>query len=308
MDGLEELGASGPADLGPGQTRVVEPVGATDEDDEVLELLGAVRREDHVPVARRFDGRHFDGATGAAQRRPTGETGEDGRIGGERDRHAVEHGHVDVAATAVAGGGERGHGGVRPGQPLADAAAGRQWRAFGRASAAHRSARRLEGELRGRAVRPGSVRTEGRDRHRDKVGVVPMEARGLVGTVGQDDVGARRMVGVVARDRSLRRVQVLEETRARAPHRVAPGPLHLHHVRTGVGQELRAVGAGDAGGPVKDAQVDHITGSAYGSEMSPPASWKTTRSSMSTWRSSTRQPTTAAMSHHSSSMATIAGT
>ena len=64
-------------------------------------------------------------------------------------------------------------------------------------------------------------------------------------------------------DGALRGVEVFEErTRSPVAQRVTLGRLHLDDVRTRIGQQFRAVGAGDFGGAVDHADAVEHQGAA----------------------------------------------
>ena len=142
-------------------------VGPLDHEQEVVELLGAVRGDDEIAVPRGLDGGHLDGPPGPRRLGPPGERREHRGIRDHRDGHAVEHRHIDQLTTAAATGlAERSDGaqrGIRARRPLAEATAGGQGRVLGEPALPDGPACGLQGELRARAIGPGPLGPEGRD-------------------------------------------------------------------------------------------------------------------------------------------------
>ena len=239
------------------QVGVLEQIGPPDHEQEILELLGAVRGDVEVAVLAGLDRRHLDHPSGAVLLGPSGERGEHRGVGDHRHGHAVEHGHVHVLAPpAPPGLPVRGHGtehGVRAGHPLSDTAPGGQRRLFGQPALPGRSARRLQGELGARALHPRAVAAERGDGHHDEGRVGQPQRVEVHRRARHQDVGARDQVGGLALDRPLGGVEEFEQS-ARAPtaQGIAGRRFHLDHVGARVGQHLRAVRTGYVGREVYD--------------------------------------------------------
>ncbi len=259
------------------QLLVVEHVGPLDEHEEVVELLAGVGVEADPAVERRLDRRQLAHPwrrhdLGAALQRPH-EVG----VGVGGDRHALEPRHVDVLAVArqlrTADGRGAADRGEHGGDVLGDAAGRVERLHVGQAPPGRRATLRLHGELAHRPLLEGPAAPIGRDRqaHEAREAGVVEGLLVLAGREGLDhQVGAleqRLDLGVLGRadHGALRAVQEAEEgavvlaqvgTRHRpAAQGIAVGPLHLDDVGAGVGEELRRVGARDAGGQVDDPEV-----------------------------------------------------
>ena len=258
VHGMEELLAAGEPLGDLGQLVVLREVRPPHHDEKVLELLCAIRGDHEVAVARRLNRWHLDRAPRSSRRGPTQERREDGGVRDHRHRHAVEDGHVDVLAVARAAGfpvgGERGDGSEGPRRPFADAPSGGQRWSLRESALAGRPARRLERELGPGPARPWPQAAERCDGH-DHGGLVRTAPAVHIGGVAQDDVRLRSEP-VALRDRPLGGVEELEERPGTLETQwICSVGFHLDDIGTGVGEELRAVGAGDAVRVVEDAEI-----------------------------------------------------
>ena len=141
---------------------------------------------------------------------------------------------------------QRAHRGVRAGDELAEVAARGERRPLGDAPRPGRSAPRLQGELGGRPAGPRPGRAERGDAHVHP----PRRRHSGRAVVGHDDLGVKRGVaGPLGR-----RQELVQRTRPPAPQRVPARRLDHHDIGAGVGQQLGAVRAGNAGGGIDDPQ------------------------------------------------------
>ena len=147
---------------------VSHQVGPLDHEQEVLELLGAVRGDDEVSVPRGLDGGNLDRPSRPRHLGPPGKRGEHRGVRDHGDGHAVEHRHIDqlpmAAAKGLAKRSDRPQRGIGTRRPLAEATAGGQRRVFRESALPDGPARGLQGELSARPTSPGPLATERRNR------------------------------------------------------------------------------------------------------------------------------------------------
>ena len=148
-----------------GQHLVLLQVDAIDHHQEVRELLTRVGTEAHIAVGSRLDrGRLDAGRERIANFGPhqLEEQVQEIRAG---ERHHFHQREVDVLTVSRAqralDGGQRSHGRIRSGHPVRDAAAGHVGLLTRNATATNRAAGRLDRELGGRMLGPGSSPPEG---------------------------------------------------------------------------------------------------------------------------------------------------
>jgi hypothetical protein len=267
-----------------GELLVLPQVRAFDHEQEIRELLSRVGAEPDVAVGGRLDGRRLH------HRRQEGVL----RVGGasvhqpvhrvrevrEDQVRGLQQRQIDVLAlprlARADHGGQRCHGAVAAGPPLADATAGLEGLVAHQAPHADRPRLGLKRELGGPAPGPGAGEAVGRDRehHQGRLGgaqpgdvealpVVGLQAVGLDHEVGagqeRSDVGFgggphhRLLAGIQEGEERGVAVSQVGARRRPAAQRVAFPRLHLDDLGARVEEQLRAVGPRDLGGEVEDA-------------------------------------------------------
>ena len=262
-----------------GQVELVRllELGAPDQHEEVVELLGRVGGDADVAVPRRLDRRCLEVRHGADCGRTSEDPPHEVDVGVGHQAGGGLQRAVDVLAMSGAAGAS--HGRQRRDRreagagPLRERAARLEGLLPGTAARADRPALGLDGEVGGGASGQRTGAAEGRDGEDDQPRVAAAQRFAVEGVGRQvldQQVGAveelgRRLVLQAAAHAALARVQVAEEravapsqvgTGGRpAPQRVAVPRLELHDVGARVDEELRAVRAGDAARVVDDAEV-----------------------------------------------------
>ena len=261
MDQGIDLFAPRPAAELEAQIRLLGQLGLADHRCEVEPLLAGHHRHADPAVLGRLDRRHLDRAREAGKPH---QGGVQPLVALHTADHALEQGDVDVAGGVAppAGAlfGHDRHRRVHAAGVLAHAAADRHRRGVREAAEAGRTAPALECELGGRTIGPRAVPSEVGDRHERRLWVDTRDRRPIRLQCRRHDDGVgppdKLVEGAIAGDdrAALSRAQVVEQ-RAFAPHRNTVGRLDLDDVGAGVGQQLRAVRAGDALGQVEDSQI-----------------------------------------------------
>ena len=127
---------------------------------------------------------------------------------------------------------------------------------LGESTAARRPARRLQRELGRWSRRPRAVETARRDRHDHELRVDRPQRIDIDRALDEQHIRDMHQRAVVANDRPLRRVEVLEQpARPPLPHGVATRRLDLDDVGAGVSEQLARVRTRDPRGAVDDAHV-----------------------------------------------------
>ena len=208
-------------------------------------------------------------------------------IDGQRDDPRLGDGKVNMAASArllsQSQGSDCSRRRVSPGCELRHSSASFNGRLVGAASERNRTALGLDGEFSPRRVRQGAVsavRSDGADHQMRKL---PRKVYFLGfsrGKIFHHDVGASQQISDMsilgrAQHRPLGGIEVTEQRAAVMPprfcfwnaagrrpsaHRVAVWPLHLHHIGSAVGQQLRGIRPRNVG---REVQNSHAVKSAH---------------------------------------------